>query len=49
MKRSSKHVLGFLWILASLLAALQMAVAADDKNAAATTVAVIRINGAINP
>lgn len=49
MKRSSKHALGFLWILANLLAVLQMAVAADDKNAAATTVAVIRINGAINP
>ncbi|MDL1876627.1 nodulation protein NfeD [Cytophagia bacterium CHB2] len=32
-----------------MLAALQTAVAADDKNAAATTVAVIRINGAINP
>ncbi len=49
MKRSSKHGLGFLWILASLLATQQTAVAADDKNAAATTVAVIRINGAINP
>lgn len=49
MKRLSKHVLGFLWILASLFAALQTAVAADDKNAVATTVAVIRINGAINP
>lgn len=49
MNSSSKHRAGFLWILTSLIAATLTAFAADDQNAAATTVAVIRINGAINP
>lgn len=49
MNSSSKHRAGFLWILMSLIAATLTAFAADDQNAAATTVAVIRINGAINP